>query len=134
MYTNIKVVVPSRNMLNMLKINVIVPSRNMLIMGSCKTMLTRNKINVAFHKWILPKDVVYFHAPIITWHVLIWQPYGHSFKHWRASKYHFQEIRLMILPFEAFDFHLFKIQRDSLGSPALWVITRTIKWAHFFHL
>jgi hypothetical protein len=41
----------------------------------------------------------------------------------------------MILPYEAFDFHFFKIdQGDIFASPVLGLIAGAIYWALFFHL
>jgi hypothetical protein len=41
----------------------------------------------------------------------------------------------MILPYDAFDFHFFKIdQGDIFASPVLGVITGAIFWAFSIHL
>jgi hypothetical protein len=90
---------------------------------------------LAFHGRIRLEDVLYFVAPVVTCRKLMGRPHAHSFKHWCASEYHFQEIKLMILPVEAFDVHFFKIdQGDIFASPVLGLITETMYLAFSFHL
>jgi hypothetical protein len=82
---------------------------------------------LAFHGRIRPEDIMYFVAPVVTCRSLIRCTQIHSSKHWCASEYHFQEIELMILAVESFDFHFFEIdQGDIFASPVTRLITEAI--------
>jgi hypothetical protein len=90
---------------------------------------------LAFHGRIGLEDVMYFVAPVVTCRSPIRCTQIHSSKHWCASEYHFQEIELMILAVESFDFHFFEIdQGDIFASPVIRLIAEAISLALSFHL